>query len=143
LLYDSQNNRLLAHGLQRHPQWLDKLPQLQLSKPNTEGGPVRVALFGWFMYNFPKKCSGFLWILYFCRRLTIKKTKTMATYTITLNERTASGRALMSYLQALGVLVEKISPKTKSSYRRSQEDKLAGRVETFSSSEEMFQSLGI
>jgi hypothetical protein len=95
------------------------------------------------MYNFPKKCSGFLWILYFCRRLTIKKTKTMATYTITLNERTASGRALMSYLQALGVLVEKISPKTKSSYRRSQEDKLAGRVETFSSSEEMFQSLGI
>lgn len=84
-----------------------------------------------------------MWILYFCGRLTIKKIKTMAIYTITLNERTASGRALMSYLQALGVLVEKISPKTKSSYRRSQEDKLAGRVETFSSSEEMFQSLGI
>jgi hypothetical protein len=73
----------------------------------------------------------------------VEKTKIMATYTITLNERTASGKALMSYLQALGVLVEKISPKTKSSYRRSQEDKSAGRVETFSSSEEMFQSLGI
>ena len=72
-----------------------------------------------------------------------EKTKIMATYTITLNERTASGKALMSYLQALGVLVEKISPKTKSSYRRSQEDKSAGRVETFSSSEEMFESLGI
>ena len=72
-----------------------------------------------------------------------QKTKTMATYTITLNERTASGKALMSYLKALGVLVEKISPKTKSSYIRSQEDKIAGRIETFSSSEEMFQSLGI
>ena len=69
--------------------------------------------------------------------------RNMATYTITLNERTASGKALMNYLQALGVLIEKISPKAKSSYRRSQEDKLAGRVETFSSSEEMFQSLGI
>ena len=30
-----------------------------------------------------------------------------------------------------------------SSYRRSQEDKLAGRIEKFSSSEEMFESLGI
>ena len=67
----------------------------------------------------------------------------MATYTITLNERTASGKALMAYLQALGVLVRKVSPKEKSSYLRSQEDKAAGRVETFASSEEMFESLGI
>ena len=35
----------------------------------------------------------------------------MATYAITLNERTTSGKALMAYLQALGVLVKKISPK--------------------------------
>ncbi len=67
----------------------------------------------------------------------------MATYTITLNERTASGKALMAYLKALGVLVQKVTPKSKSSYIRSQEDKLAGRVEKFSSSEEMFDSLGI
>ena len=67
----------------------------------------------------------------------------MATYTITLNERTASGKALMAYLKALGVLVNKVTPKEKSSYLRSQEDKKAGRVETFSSSEEMFESLGI
>lgn len=67
----------------------------------------------------------------------------MATYTITLNERTASGKALMAYLQALGVLVKKVTPKKKGSYLRSQEDKLAGRVESFSSSEEMFKSLGI
>lgn len=67
----------------------------------------------------------------------------MATYTITLNERTSSGKALMAYLKALGVLISKVSPKEKSSYIRSQEDKLAGRVEKFSSSEEMFESLGI
>ena len=73
----------------------------------------------------------------------IKQTTIMATYTITLNERTAKGKALMEYLQALGVLVKKVSPKAKSSYQRSQEDKQAGRIEKFSSSEEMFKSLGI
>ncbi len=67
----------------------------------------------------------------------------MATYTITLNERTTSGKALIKYLQALGVLMHKVTPKSKSSYLRSQEDKQAGRVEKFSSSEEMFKSLGI
>ena len=30
----------------------------------------------------------------------------MATYTITVNERTNDGRALMAYLRELGVLVE-------------------------------------
>ena len=62
----------------------------------------------------------------------------MATYTISLNERTASGKALIAYLQALGVLMHKVSSRSKSSYLRSQEDKAAGRIETFSSSEEMF-----
>ena len=68
---------------------------------------------------------------------------TMATYTITLNERTASGKALMAYLQALGVLIQKVTPAKKSSYERSQEDIREGRVEAFASSEEMFKSLGI
>ena len=67
----------------------------------------------------------------------------MATYTITLNERTASGKALMAYLQALGVLVQKVTPTKKSSYERSQEDIREGRIETFSSADEMFESLGI
>ena len=39
----------------------------------------------------------------------------MATYTIEINEDTHSGRALMAYLKELGILVEKIAPKTKSS----------------------------
>ena len=67
----------------------------------------------------------------------------MATYTITINERTTGGKALMNYLRALGVIVQKVSPKSKSSYIRSQEDKQAGRIESFESSEEMFESLGI
>ena len=75
--------------------------------------------------------------------VNIKIYRNMATYAITLNERTASGKALMAYLKALGVILFKVTPKEKSSYLRSQEDKQAGRVEKFSSSEEMFKSLGI
>ncbi|MBO7102656.1 MAG: hypothetical protein J6W02_03115 [Bacteroidaceae bacterium] len=83
--------------------------------------------------EYPKRFSNFA-----------RQTKNdMATYTITLNERTTSGKALIAYLKALGVLMHKVSPKAKSSYLRSQEDKMAGRIEKFSSSEEMFKSLGI
>ena len=67
----------------------------------------------------------------------------MATYTITVNERTNGGRALMAYLRELGVLVEKRTTTKKSSFARSQEDIRNGRVESFASSDEMFQSLGI
>ena len=79
--------------------------------------------------------------MYLCRGI-IKK-KIMATYTITLNERTTSGKALMSYLQALGVLVKKVTPDKKSSYERSQDDIREGRVEKFKSADDMFKSLGI
>lgn len=71
------------------------------------------------------------------------KKKIMATYTITLNERTTSGKALIRYLQALGVLVKKVNPTKKSSYERSQDDIREGRVEKFDSADEMFKSLGI
>lgn len=67
----------------------------------------------------------------------------MATYTITLNERSSRDKALMAYLKALGVLITKVSPKKKGSFLRSQEDIHAGRVEKFNSSEELFHSLGI
>ena len=67
----------------------------------------------------------------------------MATYTITVNERTNGGRALMAYLRDLGVLVEKRSTVRRSSYMRSKEDVRNGRVETFSNSEDLFQSLSI
>lgn len=77
---------------------------------------------------------------YLCGKI---KKSDMATYKITLNERTNSGKALLAYLQALGVMVQKVTPKRKSSYERSQEDIRAGRIEKFASSEEMFESLGI
>ena len=67
----------------------------------------------------------------------------MATYTITVNERTNGGKALLAYLRDLGVLVEKRSTVKRSSYMRSKEDVRNGRVEAFSNSEELFQSLGI
>lgn len=68
----------------------------------------------------------------------------MATYTININERTSSGKALMAYLKALGVLLHKVpSTKKKSSYARSQEDIKAGRVEKFETADEMFDALGI
>ena len=67
----------------------------------------------------------------------------MTTYAITLNERTNAGKALLSYLQTLGVLLTEITPKRKTGYIRSQEDIRKGRVEKIASSDEMFQSLGI
>lgn len=72
-----------------------------------------------------------------------KKFINMAKYTITLNERSTSGKALIAYLQALGISLHKVTSKEKSSYVKSQEDKAAGRVEKFSSAEDMFKSLGI
>jgi len=67
----------------------------------------------------------------------------MTTYTITLNEQTSSGKALIEYLNALGVLMQKVTPAKKCSYESSQEDIRKGRVEKFASSEEMLKSLGI
>lgn len=67
----------------------------------------------------------------------------MATYTITLNERSNSGKALLNYLQSLGIMVQKVTKRRTASYDRSKQDIQAGRIEKFASSEEMFQSLGI
>ena len=86
----------------------------------------------------------------------------MATYTITLNERTNSGKALMAYLQALGVIIQKVTPKNapktriydpetgrylKNSVVRSieeaHEDMKHGRLKSYDSVDDMFQDLGI
>jgi len=86
----------------------------------------------------------------------------MATYTITLNERTAKGRALVEYLQALGVLMHKVSPKSATKKRlydpemgcylkdsvvksieQAHEDLKNGRLKTYNSVDEMFEDLGI
>ena len=87
----------------------------------------------------------------------------MATYTITLNERSAKGKALVEYLKALGVLVQKVSCKsvtakhrlydpetgeylndeTMKAIEQAHDDMKHGRLKTYSSADEMFKDLGI
>lgn len=86
----------------------------------------------------------------------------MATYAITLNERTASGKALKAYLQALGVFVSKVTPKATpktriydpetgcylkdsvvKSIEQAHEDMKHGRLKAYNSVEDMFKDLGI
>ena len=86
----------------------------------------------------------------------------MATYTIALNERTARGKALKAYLQALGVFVSKETPKAKPKVRiydpetgrylkdsvvksieQAHEDMKHGRLKTYNSAEDRFKDLGI
>lgn len=71
----------------------------------------------------------------------------MATYTITLDERTASGKALKAYLQTLG-LIFKAAPKAKeldvtktASYREALDDVEHGRVYHADSVEDMFKQI--
>ena len=52
-----------------------------------------------------------------CIFATEKIISDMSTYAITVNERTTSGKALMAYLQALGILIKKISPIAKNENR--------------------------
>jgi hypothetical protein len=86
----------------------------------------------------------------------------MATYTITLNERSAKGKALVEYLKALGVLMHKVSPKSANKHRlydsetgeylndetmktidQAHDDVKHGRLKAYSSADEMFKDLGI
>ena len=57
----------------------------------------------------------------------------MATYTIKLDERTNTGKALKEYLQSLGVLVKKISSGTKDD--EEQEDVSAPESDTLTKEE--------
>lgn len=69
----------------------------------------------------------------------------MATYTLTINERSAQGKALLAYLETLEVNIHR-APNSickKGSLERSIEDMKRGRVKTFSSVDDMFKSLGI
>ena len=69
----------------------------------------------------------------------------MANYSMTINERSNQGQALLTYLQALKIDLQRLPSirLRKSSYERSMEDIKAGRVETFASADEMCKSLGI
>lgn len=86
----------------------------------------------------------------------------MATYTITLNERTSSGKALLAYLKALGVLISKVTPKAATKTRiydpetgeymndravrdieQALDDAKHGRVTTYNSVDEFFKEMGL
>ena len=86
----------------------------------------------------------------------------MATYAITINERTASGKALKAYLQALGVFVSKIEPKATPKVRiydpetglymndravkdieQALDDAKHGRLKTYESVDDFFKEMGL
>ena len=69
----------------------------------------------------------------------------MATYTLTVNERSAQGKALLAYLETLKVNLQPAAKATrkKGSLERSIEGIKHGRVKTFDSVDDMFKSLGI
>ncbi len=75
----------------------------------------------------------------------VMKGRYMATYALTINERSTSGKALLEYLEALKLDLQ-LLPKVrmrKSSYERSMDDIKHGRIEKFASADEMCKSLGI
>lgn len=86
----------------------------------------------------------------------------MATYAITLNERTTSGRALKAYLQALGVFISKVTPKATPKARiydpetglymndkavrdieQALDDVKHGRLKTYDSVDDFFKEMGL
>lgn len=67
----------------------------------------------------------------------------MATLTITYDGRNKLARSVVDFIRTLDVFTITEQPASKGSYHLSQEDIRAGRVETFASSTDMFESLGI
>lgn len=67
----------------------------------------------------------------------------MATLTLSYDGRSKLARSVVDFIRSLDVFTITEQPASKGSYHLSQEDIRAGRVETFASSTEMFQSLGI
>ena len=73
----------------------------------------------------------------------ILKQSNMATMTISYDGRSKLARSVVDLIRSLDVFTIIEQPASKGSYHLSQEDIRAGRVETFASSSDMFQSLGI
>lgn len=64
--------------------------------------------------------------------------------TLSYDGRSKLARSVVDFIRSLDVFTVIENPTTsKGSYQLSQEDIQAGRVETFASSNDMFQSLGI
>lgn len=93
---------------------------------------------------FPKKSPIFFISLGKMTTFASNKTQKgeeMATYTVTINERTNAGRQLLNYLWGLGLIKERVSAKKKSGFEEAEEDIKAGRVYTASSAADLFNQL--
>ena len=69
----------------------------------------------------------------------------MATYTLTINERSTQGKALLAYLEALKINIRPATKATrrKGSFERSLDDIRHGRVTSYNSIDDLFKDLGI
>lgn len=65
----------------------------------------------------------------------------MATYTVTINERTNAGRQLLNYLLGLGLIKDKVTTRKKTGFEEAEEDIREGRVYTASSASDLFNQL--
>ena len=69
----------------------------------------------------------------------------MATYTLTINERSTQGKALLAYLEALKLDVKRVrkANRKKGSLEQSLDDIRHGRVTSYNSIDDLFKDLGI
>ena len=65
----------------------------------------------------------------------------MATYTVTINERTNAGRQLLNYLLGLGLVRDKVASRRKTGFEEAEDDIKAGRVYTATSASDLFNQL--
>ncbi len=65
----------------------------------------------------------------------------MATYTVTINERTNAGRQLLNYLLGLGLIKDSVATKKKTGLEEAEDDIKAGRVYTANSAADLFNQL--
>ena len=65
----------------------------------------------------------------------------MATYTVTINERTNAGRQLLNYLLGLGLIKDRVATREKTGIEEAEEDIREGRVYTASSASDLFNQL--
>ena len=64
----------------------------------------------------------------------------MATYTVTIDERTNAGKQLLNYLVGLGLIKGRMSSRT-TGLEEAEEDIVAGRVYTAKSASDLFEKL--
>ena len=65
----------------------------------------------------------------------------MASYAVHINERTKAGQSLFLYLNSLGVITERLTPRRRKGIDAALEDVRMGRVYKADSVEDMFRQI--